>query len=90
MQREPVIRNHPGVFMKSTFISFLTVFALFSSLSFAQLKIGYVDSDTILDNTPDVQDARQKIDNLIQEWQTEIRRMENELSAKKDDYEKRE
>jgi len=75
--------------MKSIFISFLIVFTLLSSWSFAQLKIGYVDSDTILDNTPDVQDARQKIDNLIQEWQTEIRRMENELNAKKDDYEKR-
>jgi len=75
--------------MKSTFISFLIVFALLSSWSSAQLKIGYVDSDTILDNTPDVQDARQKIDNLIQEWQTEIRRMENELKAKQDDYEKR-
>jgi len=75
--------------MKSIFMTFLIVFALLSSWSFAQLKIGYVDSDTILDNTPDVQDARQKIDNLIQEWQTEIRRMENELNAKKDDYEKR-
>ena len=75
--------------MKSTFISFLFVFSLLSSWSLAQLKIGYVDSDTILDNTPDVQDARQKIDNLIQEWQTEIRRMENELKTKEDDYEKR-
>lgn len=75
--------------MKSTFISFLIVFAFLTSSNFAQLKIGYVDSDTIMDNTPDMQDAKQKIDALIQEWQTEIRRMENELKAKQDDYEKR-
>ena len=75
--------------MKSTFISFLISFSLLSSISFAQLKIGYVDSDTILDNSPDIQDARQKIDALIQEWQTEIRRMETELKTKQDDYEKR-
>jgi len=36
-----------------------------------------------------MQDARQKIDALIQEWQTEIRRMESELKAKQDDYDKR-
>jgi len=75
--------------MKSIFISFIVVFSLLSSLTTAQLKIGYVDSDTILDNSPDMQDVRQKIDALIQEWQTEIRRMENELKAKQDDYEKR-
>jgi len=75
--------------MKSTFISFLLVLSFLTSITFAQLKIGYVDSDTILDNSPDMQDARQKIDALIQEWQTEIRRMENELKAKQDDYEKR-
>lgn len=75
--------------MKSTFISFLITFLLLSSISNAQLKIGYVDSDTIMDNSPDMQDARQKIDALIQEWQTEVRRMETELKAKQDDYDKR-
>jgi outer membrane protein len=75
--------------MKSTFISLIITFSLLSSFNFAQLKIGYVDSDTIMDNSPDMQDARQKIDALIQEWQTEIRRMENELNAKQDDYDKR-
>jgi outer membrane protein len=75
--------------MKLTFISFLITFSLLSSISIAQLKIGFVDSDTIMDNSPDMQDARQKIDALIQEWQTEVRRMESELKAKQDDYDKR-
>lgn len=75
--------------MKSTFISFLVTFSLLSSFSLAQLKIGYVDSDTILDNSPDMQEVRQKIDALIQEWQTEVRKMESDLKAKQDDYDKR-
>ncbi len=75
--------------MKSTFILFLVPFLFLSSFSFAQLKIGYIDSDTILDNSPDMQEVKQKIDALVQEWQTELRKMESELKAKQDDYEKR-
>jgi len=75
--------------MKLIFISLFVYLPLLSFVSNAQLKIGYVDSDTIMDNYPDVQDARQKLDALIQEWQTEIRRLESELKAKQDDYDKR-
>ncbi len=66
-----------------------SIFILVSSISFAQLKIGYIDSDTIMDQLPDVLDARQKLDALIQEWQGELTRMENEWKTKYDDYEKR-
>lgn len=75
--------------MKLIFISLFVYLPLLSFISNAQLKIGYVDSDTIMDNYPDVQDARQKLDALIQEWQSEVRKLESELKAKQDDYEKR-
>lgn len=75
--------------MKLIFISLFVYLPLLSFVSNAQLKIGYVDSDTIMDNFPDVQDARQKLDALIQEWQTEVRKLESDLKAKKDDYDKR-
>lgn len=75
--------------MKLIFISLFVYLPILSFVSSAQLKIGYVDSDTIMDNFPDVQDARQKLDALIQEWQTEVRKLESELKAKQDDYEKR-
>jgi len=75
--------------MKLIFISLFFYLPLLSFVSSAQLKIGYVDSDTIMDNYPDVQDARQRLDALIQEWQNEVRQMESELKAKQDDYEKR-
>ena len=75
--------------MKLIVISLFVYLPLLSFVSNAQLKIGYVDSDTIMDNFPDVQDARQKLDALIQEWQTEVRKLESDLKAKKDDYDKR-
>ena len=71
---------------KYIFISFLM---FFSSFSFAQLKIGYIDSDAIMDKLPDVQDARQKLDALIQEWQGELNKLENQWKTKYDDYDKR-
>ena len=70
-------------------IIIFSILFITASISFAQLKIGYIDSDAIMDNLPDVQDARQKLDALIQEWQTELNKMENEWKTKYDDYEKR-
>jgi outer membrane protein len=74
--------------MKKIFF-ILPLLIIFSSPLIAQLKIGYVDSDSIMDNLPDVQDARQKLDAMIRDWQNEIRNMENEYKKKKDDLDKR-
>ncbi len=68
---------------------FISILLLTSSFSLAQLKIGYIDSDAIMDKLPDVQDSRQKLDALIKDWQTELNKMENDWKAKYDDYEKR-
>ncbi|MBX2974755.1 MAG: OmpH family outer membrane protein [Ignavibacteriaceae bacterium] len=75
--------------MKS--LKYLIAFALivFTSSSFAQSKIGYVDSDTIMDQLTEAQDARQQLDTYIQEWQSDLKKMENEWKSKYDDYEKR-
>jgi outer membrane protein len=75
--------------MKS--VPFLIIFlaGIFTSASYGQLKIGYIDSDAIMDNLPDAQDAHQKIDALVQEWQTELNKMESSWKVKYDDYEKR-
>ncbi len=75
--------------MKKLLLILPFIFLFYSSYSNAQLKIGYVDSDTIMDNVPDVQDARQKLDAFIKEWQNELKRLENEYQNKKNDFEKR-
>jgi outer membrane protein len=52
---------------------------LFSTVSFAQLNIGYVDSDTIMDEYPDAQDAQKKLDALIAEWKEELSKLEKRV-----------
>lgn len=60
-----------------------------SSIANAQLKIGYVDSDAIMENLPDVQDVQKRLDALIQEWNEEISKKEKELRGKEADFENR-
>lgn len=74
--------------MKTRILS-LTIFLLLSSISYSQLKIGYVDSDALLNQMLDAKDARQQLDQFIQEWQSELNQMDKEWKTKYDDYEKR-
>ena len=64
-------------------------FLIFASNSFAQLKIAYVDSKAIMDNLPDAQDAKQKLNELIKEWQSELNKMQGDYNAKLQDFQKR-
>ncbi|HPN38766.1 MAG TPA: OmpH family outer membrane protein [Melioribacteraceae bacterium] len=70
-------------------IIILSLIFFVANLSYAQLKIGYVDSDTILKKMPDAIDAKTKIDATIAEWNEELRKIEQQLKDKKDDFEKR-
>jgi len=75
--------------MRKLSLLLIILISFCTSVGFAQLKIGYVDSDTIMDNLPDVLDARQELDALITEWQNELSRLETAWKTKYDDYEKR-
>jgi outer membrane protein len=68
-------------------VAFLILFSL-SSL-FSQIKIGYVDSETIMKQLPEAQEAQRRIDALVQQWQSELQKMRDEWKAKYDEYEKR-
>lgn len=65
------------------------ILLLFYSEISAQLKIGYVDSQAIMDQLPDAQDAQKKIDAQIEEWQKELKKMQDEWKERFDDYERR-
>lgn len=75
--------------MKKTVILAVFFSVLLSAPLMAQLKIGYVDSDTIMDQLPDAQDAQKKLDDQIAEWQDELKKMQDAWKTKYDDYEKR-
>ncbi len=75
--------------MRKAVFVLLVIFGILAPRVFAQVKFGYVDSETILDQLQDAQDARQQLDQLIQEWQSELTRQEREWKTKYDDYDKR-
>ncbi len=61
---------------------------LFSIPVFAQVKIGYINSEAIMKELPEAQDAQRKLDNLVQEWQAELRKLESEWKQKYDAYDR--
>lgn len=75
--------------MRRLIIFFVSIIFILPAISFAQLKIGYVDSNTILKELSDAQDAQKTIDALVQEWKDELQKMQKELDAKNADFEKR-
>jgi outer membrane protein len=70
-------------------VLYFALFFVIGNNTFAQLKIGYVDSDTIMKQLPDAQDTQKKIDAIIKEWQEELSKMEKDWKTKYDDYDKR-
>jgi outer membrane protein len=75
--------------MKKSLFVFLAFISLFNFKTFAQLKIGYVDSQAIMDNLPDAQDAKKRLDALIQTWKKELDDLQSQYKTKSDDYDKR-
>ena len=67
----------------------IILFLIIVTPTHAQLKIGYVDSATILDSLTESQDAQLRLDAMIQEWQEELTKLENEWKDSYEDYERR-
>lgn len=63
--------------------------AVFAAAAGAQSKIAYINSQTIMEQLPEAQDAQKQLDALTQEWQTELNRMASEIQRKVEDYDKR-
>ncbi len=75
--------------MKRTIISLSFFLMAFSSMAFSQLKIGYVDSKTIMEKLPEAQDAKQKLNQFIEDWKSELNKMKAERNTKQEDYDRR-
>lgn len=69
----------------------LIIIAFFGKydFSFAQTKVGYIDSKKITDNMQEAKDAKVKLDNLVQEWQKQLNDIQDSLKRTKDDFEKK-
>ncbi len=69
---------------KFIFLILITTVSLSS-----QIKVGYVDSETIMKQLPEAQEAQRKVEALIQQWQVELQKMKDEWKSKYDEYERR-
>lgn len=56
---------------------------------YGQAKIGYVDSQSIMQKLPEGQDAQKQLDALVAQWQGEITKMQNEWQQKYGEYDKK-
>jgi outer membrane protein len=72
-------------------ISFLGMFLvlLCSVHASAQVKIAYFNSEAIMKQLPDAQDAQKQLDQFVADWQQELNRMQDEWKKKFDEYDKR-
>lgn len=82
--------------MKTTFRSaiilsaILVCSAVVAPTSLAQQRIGYVDSEFILSNTPEYATVQQQLDRMAQEWQEELEARRDEVDEMFREYQARE
>jgi outer membrane protein len=55
----------------------------------AQVKIAYFNSEAIMKQLPDAQDAQKQLDQFVADWQQELNKMQDEWKKSFDQYDKR-
>jgi outer membrane protein len=55
----------------------------------AQMKIGYINSEAIMQQLPEAQDVQKQLDGVTVDWQGELTKMQSELQRKFEDYDKK-
>ncbi len=67
----------------------MLLLAFCGSSAHAQAKIGWVNSQAIMDKLPEAQDAQRQLDNVVAQWQGELTKMQNEWQRKYEEYDKK-
>jgi outer membrane protein len=57
--------------------------------SYAQAKIGWINSKAIMERLPEAQEAQRQLDNMVADWQAELAKMQSDWQKKFDDYDKK-
>lgn len=55
----------------------------------AQMKIGHINSEAIMQALPEAVDAQKTLDGFVASWEAELQKMQSEWKKKYDDYDKR-
>ncbi|WP_040281294.1 OmpH family outer membrane protein [Psychroserpens damuponensis] len=71
--------------MKNKVLFLVTIISLMSFVSNAQrgVRIGYIDTEYILENIPEYQQANTQLDQKVQQWKTEIEQRLTVIDSKK-------
>jgi outer membrane protein len=75
--------------MKKTLALVLFMSFLCALPAVAQMKIAYFNSEAVMKQLPDAQDAQKQLDQFVADWQQELNKMQDEWKKKFDDYDKR-
>ena len=75
---------------KSLYIVLMVMYLSVHDLYAQSQKIGYIDSDVIMQRIPEYSGIEQRLSLLSDGWRQEIQRMENEISDLEQDFEARE
>lgn len=67
----------------------IILFIMYTPEVFSQTKVGYIDSKKILETMQDSRDAKQRLDNLVTEWQSQLKVLQDSLKFLESDFEKK-
>ena len=70
-------------------IAVAVLLALACTGAAAQMKIGHINSETIMQTLPEAIDAQKSIDALVAGWEADMQKMQAEWKKKFDDYDRR-
>lgn len=55
----------------------------------AQSKIGYINSESVMQTLPEAIDAQKTLDGLVAQWEAELQKMQTDWKKKYDEYDKK-
>jgi outer membrane protein len=88
---KPNLFEVPIVLMsKKIALAVLFAFLIAVPIKAQEQKIGFIDSDVILQNMPEYSGIEQQLQLLSENWRDEINELENELRELEEDFEARE
>jgi outer membrane protein len=74
--------------MKKVLVLAAMVCAL-ASAGNAQMKIGHINSEAVMQALPEAADAQKSLDALVAQWEGELQKMQGEWKRRFDEYDKR-
>ena len=70
-------------------LALAVLLALVCAGASAQMKIGHLNSETIMQTLPEAIDAQKSIDAIVAGWEADLQKMQAEWKRKFDEYDKR-